>query len=124
MGFGAACNYLKKIGLDNIHAHETKLNKKITEGIGDGVEILGPKEAEKRGSVFSFNVPGLETHNVAIMLDEAANIMVRSGAHCCHSWFNAHNKQGSVRASVYLYNTEEECETFIEELNKIIKFLS
>ncbi|MBW3001550.1 cysteine desulfurase [Candidatus Woesearchaeota archaeon] len=124
MGFGAAADYLKKVGLDNVSAHEFKLNKRITDAVGDSVELVGPKDPVLRGSIFSFNVPGMETHNVAIMLDEAANVMVRSGAHCCHSWFNAHKMLGSVRASLYLYNTEEECDIFIKELQKIVKLLS
>lgn len=124
IGFGAAAEYLKKVGLDDVSAHELKLNQRITDALADSVELIGPKEPELRGSIFSFNVPGMETHNVAIMLDEAANVMVRSGAHCCHSWFNAHKMLGSVRASMYLYNTEEECDVFIQELQKIIKLLS
>jgi len=124
MGFGAAADYLKKVGLDKISAHELKLNKKITDALADSVELVGPLDPKDRGSIFSFNIPKLEMHNVAIMLDEAANIMLRSGAHCCHSWFNAHKMQGSIRASLYLYNTEEECDIFIKELQKIIKLLS
>lgn len=124
MGFGAAADYLKKVGLDNISAHEFKLNKKITDALADSVELLGPLDPKNRGSIFSFNVPGLEMHNVAIMLDEAANIMLRSGAHCCHSWFNAHKMMGSIRASLYLYNTEEDVDIFIEEIRKLIKLLS
>jgi len=120
MGFGAAADYLKNIGLDNISAHELKLNKQITDALADSVELLGPLDPKDRGSIFSFNVPGLEMHNVAIMLDEAANIMLRSGAHCCHSWFNAHKMMGSIRASLYLYNTEEEINKFIEEIKKIL----
>jgi len=45
--------------------------------------------------------------------------MVRSGAHCMHSWFNSNNLGGSARASFYLYNTPEEVDTFVEELEKI-----
>ncbi|MBW2986652.1 aminotransferase class V-fold PLP-dependent enzyme [Candidatus Woesearchaeota archaeon] len=124
MGFGAAADYLKKVGLDNISAHELKLNKKITDALADSVELLGPLDPKDRGCIFSFNVSGIEMHNVAIMLDEAANIMLRSGAHCGHSWFNAHKMLGSIRASLYLYNTEEECDMFIQELQKLIKLLS
>lgn len=124
MGFGAAADYLKKVGLDNISAHELKLNKKITDALADSVELVGPLDPKDRGSIFSFNIPGIEMHNVAIMLDEAANIMLRSGAHCCHSWFNAHKMLGSIRASLYLYNTEEDCDIFIKELQKIINLLS
>jgi cysteine desulfurase/selenocysteine lyase len=48
-----------------------------------------------------------------------ANIAVRSGQHCVHSWFNAHNLPGSVRASLYLYNTKDEAKVFIDTLKKI-----
>ncbi|MEM3690515.1 MAG: aminotransferase class V-fold PLP-dependent enzyme, partial [Candidatus Micrarchaeia archaeon] len=82
--------------------------------------ILGPKEAEKRGGIVSFNIEGINHHEVAVMLDEY-NIMVRSGQHCVHSWFNAHNIAGSVRASFYLYNTKEEAEKFVSAVAEIAK---
>lgn len=124
IGFGVAADYLKKLGLENVSAHELKLNKRITDAVGDAVELLGPRDPALRANIFSFTVPGMQTHDVAIMLDESANVMVRSGAHCCHSWFNAHKMNGSVRASTYLYNTEEECDTFIEELQKVVRLFS
>jgi len=125
VGLGEALSYLARIGMSEIEAHDYLLNKKITDAIGemDGLHLLGPKDARQRGSIFSFNISGVEPNNVAIMLDESANVMVRSGAHCCHSWFNAHKMQGSVRASTYLYNTEEDVRVFIDELKKIAKFL-
>lgn len=120
IGLGEAANYLMKTGKNNIEKHETELNRKITEGLSDIVDIIGPKEAEKRSGIFSFNYKKVDTHEIAMMLDEIENICVRSGAHCVHSWFNAHNLKGSVRASLYLYNTIEECEKFIETLKKVI----
>jgi cysteine desulfurase/selenocysteine lyase len=54
------------------------------------------------------------------MLDED-NIMVRSGQHCVHSWFNAHNIPGCVRVSLYLYNTKEEAEKFLDKVAEIAK---
>ena len=56
-----------------------------------------------------------------MMLDHSANIMIRSGAHCVHSWFNAHNIKGSARVSLYVYNTEEECKHLIEAVAKIMR---
>ena len=70
----------------------------------------------KKGQEFS-----LDPHNAAKILDASKNIMTRSGAHCVHSWFNKHNLKGSVRASLYLYNTEEEAKIFVDEIKKIIK---
>ncbi|TKJ17552.1 selenocysteine lyase [Candidatus Woesearchaeota archaeon B3_Woes] len=122
IGLGEACRYLKKIGLKKIAEHETKLNKMITEELGDNekIELIGPKEAEKRSGIFSFNIKGKDMHHISRMLDKSKNIMTRSGAHCVHSWFNKHNMKGSVRASLYLYNTEEEVRTFIDEVKKIL----
>ena len=125
IGLGEAVNYLKKIGMKNIGNHEQRLNKRITDELLkiEGVSRIGPADSAKRSGIISFNVKGCDHHEIALMLDKSANIMVRSGAHCVHSWFNAHNMKGSVRASVYIYNTEEECDIFIEQLKKIIKIV-
>ncbi|MEW6062830.1 MAG: cysteine desulfurase [Nanoarchaeota archaeon] len=120
IGLSAAVNYLSKIGLDNIAEHENELNKYITKEIEDFAEILGP-EAGLRTSIISFNIKGIDPHEIAIILDNAANIMVRSGMHCVHSWFNNRKIKGSARASLYLYNTKEEAKIFIENLRRINK---
>ena len=57
------------------------------------------------------------------MLDQMANVLVRSGQHCVHSWFNAKGIRGSVRASAYFYNTLEEADVLIASLKKIRKVL-
>lgn len=122
IGLGEAAKYLMKIGKPNIEKHELNLNKKITEALSE-VTLIGPEDPSLRGGIFSFNLGKADPHEIALMLDESENIMVRSGAHCVHSWFNAHHLSGSVRASLYLYNTEEEAEKFIEEVKKISKIL-
>ena len=121
MGMAAAAEYLGKIGHANVETHEMKLNEIITEGIKDikGLGIIGPADPKLRGGIVSFNIKGMFPHDIAIMLDDVANIMIRSGAHCVHSWFNAHAIRGSARASLYLYNTKEEAELFIEKLKEI-----
>jgi cysteine desulfurase/selenocysteine lyase len=120
IGLGEAASYLMKIGKDNIRKHEANMNKMITEALGDIVDILGPKEPDKRAGIFSFNYKKADPHEIAMMLDEMDNICVRAGAHCVQSWFNANNLDGSVRASLYLYNTMEECDKFVETLKKVI----
>ncbi|MFC1801200.1 aminotransferase class V-fold PLP-dependent enzyme [Nanoarchaeota archaeon] len=123
IGLAEAAKYLNKIGLGNISKHEMSLNKRITEGLGDDVKLIGPQDASLREGIFSFNIPGVDMHEVAGVLDSSAKIAVRAGGHCVHSWFNEHNLKGSVRASVYFYNTLEEAEKFVEEVKKIVKFL-
>ncbi|MBC8500751.1 MAG: cysteine desulfurase [Nanoarchaeota archaeon] len=124
IGFAEAARYLSKIGKTNIEKHEIKLTSKLTNGleeIGD-VSIIGP-EAEKRNCITSFNIGKEDPHQIALLLDNSANVMVRSGAHCVHSWFNKHKIKGSIRASLYIYNTEEEVEYFIDNMKKIKKLL-
>ena len=124
IGFAEAAKYLQKIGMKNIEKHETKLTLQLTDGLQkfENIKIIGPK-AEKRGGITSFNLKKMDSHQVALLLDNSADIMVRSGAHCVHSWFNKHKLQGSVRASLYIYNTEQEVELFIEEIKKINRII-
>ena len=115
IGLGEATKYLKKIGMDNIEKHEKKLVKEINK---EGLKEIGFKG--ERG-IFNFNIPKMDHHEVAGLLDNSKNIMVRSGMHCVHSWYNAHNIPGSVRASFYLYNTTEEIKILNEQLEKLKK---
>jgi cysteine desulfurase/selenocysteine lyase len=123
IGLGEAARYLEKVGKDNIAKHEIELNKFITKELSnlDGVSIIGPPSPELRGGIISFNIEGIGFHDVAVMLDDMANIMIRSGQHCVHSWFNANKMKGSARASLYLYNTKEEAQIFIDTLKEIVK---
>ena len=122
IGLGAATQYLMKIGLANVEKHETLLNEKLSAGIADlGLSIIGPS-ADLRSGICSFMVDGMAPNDVAIMLDKSANIMVRSGVHCVHSWFTSRGlKNGSVRASMYVYNTLEEVDRFLEEMKHVLK---
>lgn len=125
MGFGAAVDYLTEVGMENIHKHELDLTQLLTKKLGemDRVKIIGPKETELRGGITSFTVDGADHHQVALMLDQMGNVAVRSGQHCVHSWFNQHKIPGSVRASVYFYNTKEEVEKFGDTLTKILRII-
>jgi cysteine desulfurase/selenocysteine lyase len=126
IGSGAAAEYLMKIGMDEIERHENSLNSAITEHLSkiEKITFVGPRDPRLRGCILSFNVEGMNPHDVAMILDEISNIMVRSGKHCVHSWFNAHGLEGSVRASLYLYNTLEEVETFAGTLGQVVKDLA
>jgi cysteine desulfurase/selenocysteine lyase len=125
VALAAAAEYLTKVGWRTISKIEHELNEIVTTETKDipGLTIIGPTDPAKRGGVFSFYIPGLDAHQIALLLDKSANIAVRSGQHCVHSWFNAHKIPGSVRASFYLYNTPEEAHFFAEQLHKIVGVL-
>lgn len=122
IGAGAAVDYITHIGKDNIKKHEYLLNKLVTEKLIDmsDLELIGPKDPSLRSGIFTFNIKNTEPHSIAMFFDDA-NIMLRSGVFCVHSWFNAHNLKGAARASFFIYNTNEECKIFIEKIKEIIK---
>lgn len=123
IGMAEAARYLMKIGQDNVAKHEISLNRIITEGISDinGIRIIGPQDPAQRSGIVSFIINGMDYHEIALLLDHQYAIMTRSGQHCVHSWFNAHGIKGSTRASLYLYNTEEETAYFAKSLKSVAK---
>lgn len=124
IGLGRAVDYLKEIGIEEIRGYEKRLTKRLIEGLLDieNVYVYGSTNLNERIGVVSFNINGLNPHDVALMLDEACNIMVRSGHLCCMPLMKYFGlKEGAIRVSLYLYNTEEEVDTFLETVKEIAK---
>ena len=127
MATGAAIDYLSSFDMNEVHEHEIRLNQIMTDGIKDlpGVDIIGPENPKLRGGICSILMNKLPAHDIALLLDEAAGVMVRSGQHCVHSWFNSRGfDNGSLRASAYLYNTEDEARLFAETFAEAVHAFS
>jgi len=121
IAMGEGLRYLEGIGLEEIERHEKELNRYASNGLPDQVRIRGPEKPEDRGGILPFNITGLNSHDIAMMLDEFSNIEVRSGRHCVHSWFNSREEESTARASFYLYNNKEEVDAFIGTIERIIE---
>lgn len=123
IGFGEAVKYLSKFDFKEIAEHELKINKYLTEELSKfpQINIIGPLDPKLRSGIINFYIENTDMHKFAIMLDEIANISIRSGQHCVHSWFHSRKIYNSARISIYLYNTMEEAEVFINSLTKILK---
>ncbi len=121
-GAAAAVRYLRSQGMGEISSHVRALNRRITKGLEGvpGLRLLGPADADERGAIYSFTIDGVDSHDIALILDETQNIAIRSGNHCVHSWLRAHGLKGTARASLYLYNTEAECDLFVETLRGVV----
>jgi cysteine desulfurase/selenocysteine lyase len=121
VGMGAALDYLSSIGMDEIREHEARLNRRMTRALMGlpGIRILDPGDPNLRAGIFSFNLHGLTAHDVAMILDNSKNIMLRSGMHCCHTYFHARKMDGCARASAYIYNTEQDIDFFTESVAEL-----
>ena len=123
IGMGEAASYLNNIGMQNIMSHEQDLTRCMLKGLSGipHVTLYGPTDPAKKTGILSFNLGNLPSHDVALALDATAGIMVRSGHHCAmplmKNLLNIEN--GSVRASVYIYNTREEVELFLSTLAEL-----
>lgn len=121
IGLGRACEYVEEIGVEKIAERERRLTELMMEISGiEHVQVYGP-DIEHRGGVVSLNVDNLEHHKVAAMLDEIANIAVRSGHHCAAPTMRRLGVDGTARASVHYFNLEEEVERFVDVLGQIAR---
>lgn len=124
IGFGAAVDYLSQIGMDAISEYEQKLVQSAIIKLKTipGLEIMGEK-ASHRGGVISFTLPGIHPHDVAQILDQQG-IAIRAGHHCAMPLHDRFAIPASSRASLYLYNTEEEINHLVTSLQKVVKMFS
>ncbi|WP_321429208.1 cysteine desulfurase [uncultured Methanolobus sp.] len=118
IGLGRAVEYVAELGVDFIQKHEFGLSRKAASLLSEieGVEVYGP---EKRAGVVPFNVVGMNSHDVAMILDQTRGICVRSGYHCAMPGVDNLGVNGTVRASFGLYNTEDELESLVKTVSDI-----
>ena len=122
IGFGAAIDYLTKIGMDNVRQHEIELTKYAIEEFSKvpGLKIYGTKDITKRGGVISFNFADVHPHDVAQIIDEQG-IALRSGHHCAQVLMERLDVAATSRASFYIYNTKKDVDALIDSLNTVAK---
>ena len=110
--------------MEKIREHEIELNKYALEKLTkiSGLEIIGPKEAEKRTGLISFIMKNIHAHDIASVLN-GYGIAVRSGHHCAMPYHVKHGFSATTRVSFYLYNTKEEIDKLEDALKKAVKIL-
>jgi cysteine desulfurase / selenocysteine lyase len=108
IGLGKAIQYLQKVGMESVRAHELALTRQAHALLGEipGLTIYGPTP-EKKGGLVTFSLEGLHPDDVAKALD-IQGIAVRSGHHCAMPLHQQLGLTASTRASFYIYNTMEE----------------
>lgn len=125
IGFGAAVEYLKKVGMKAIRRHEVELTRYALRRLQkiQGVTVYGPKRAEDRTGVVAFSVDGIHPHDLASLFD-AEGVCVRAGNHCTMPLHeNVLGVNATTRMSFYMYNDERDVDRAINALQKIVKEL-
>lgn len=128
IGLGAAVDYLEAVDIDEVQAHSQSLVADVSAALRriPGVQVYGPEDASLLSSIVSFNLAGVPPDEVGKMLNSRYHIAVRSGAHCALSYFMGADAvvdvPGNVRASFYLYNTQEEAQQLVSAVGEIASF--
>jgi cysteine desulfurase / selenocysteine lyase len=119
IALGAAIDYINRIGVEAIAAHEHELVRYAYSRLSDidGVRILGPPP-DQRAGLISFTLPEPHAHDVAQLLDQHG-VAVRAGHHCTWPLHDRLQIAASTRASFYLYNTPAEVDLLAETVGQI-----
>jgi cysteine desulfurase/selenocysteine lyase len=140
VALGVAVGYLAGLGLDRVHRHEIRLAERARAGLESipGVTVHGPLDPAARSGIVSFTAAAsasnatsganaaapdrLDPLEIAARLDEA-NVAVRAGMHCCHPLFDALGLDGIVRASFYVYNTDDDADRLVAAVAEAVAAL-
>lgn len=120
-GLGAAIDYINEIGISNIHEYEKKLRKYAIDKLKTLQNLIIYNTNADNG-IIAFNVKGVPAQDEATYLN-SKGICVRSGEHCAKLLKDKIGNMGSVRVSLYFYNTFEEVDQLYEALKNGGDFL-
>ena len=117
-----AIDYIERIGIEQIAAHEHELLEYATSQMMEipGMRIFGT--SENKCALISFLIGNEHHYDIGMLLDKLG-IAVRTGHHCAQPLMTSLGIEGTVRASFALYNTREEIDTFIAALRRILTIL-
>ncbi len=123
IGLGAAIDYVRAIGIEDIAAHEKKLFDSAMRALGDIEGITYYGTAADKAGIISFTMKGAHTSDIAMILDKQG-VAVRSGHHCCMPLMTRFGVDGTVRASFGLYNNENDVISLVKALKKAKELLA
>ena len=123
IGLGVAMDYLGKIGMSDIHAHEVQLTEYTMRKLSqiDGLKIHG--RAKERGGAVSFELDGVHPHDVAHFVDKDG-IAIRAGHMCAQPLMRKRGVSALSRASLYFYNTREEIDRLSDSVQRVKEYFS
>jgi len=125
IGLGAAADYLMALGMDRVREHELELANYALEMLPrevPGIEIYGP-DADHRGGVIAFNLPGIHPHDVAQVLDRFG-VAIRAGHHCTMPLHERLDLAASARASFQVYTTKSDIDALAAALREVQRLFS
>ena len=120
VAFAEAINFIEKLGIKNIAAHENKILEYAYEKLkkNNSINIIG--NPKNRGSVLCFTIKDIHPHDIATILDDDG-VAIRAGHHCCQILHDKLGIAATARASIGVYNTKEDIDILCEAIDNCKK---
>jgi cysteine desulfurase/selenocysteine lyase len=119
LGLAAGIDYVERIGLDRIHAHEAALVKLTRDALSqiNSLTLFGPEDS---AGIVSFSIAGVHPHDIGTILDEA-KVAVRAGHHCAQPLMEALGVDATARASFGVYNSAADVEALVRGIERVTR---
>jgi len=117
VGLHAAVNWVEKLSLDAIHAHECALVAETRDALRSipGVTLYGPEDS---AGIVSFNVDGVHPHDTATILDDVG-VAVRAGHHCAQPLMRWLGIEATARASFAAHSDSSDIEALVRGIEQV-----
>jgi cysteine desulfurase / selenocysteine lyase len=118
IGLGAGIEYLNRLGIERVAAHEHELLAYATKTISaiSGIRLIGT--AQEKAGVLSFVMDDVHPHDIGTILDQQG-IAIRTGHHCAQPVMERFGIPATARASFAVYNTKEEIDALAAGIQKV-----
>jgi cysteine desulfurase / selenocysteine lyase len=125
VGLGAAVDYLERFGMDAVWEHSREVVGYAIERLRgvEGLQIHGPSDLARRGTVVSFALDGIHPHDVAEILGREG-VCVRAGHHCAQVLMKRLGTAATTRASFAVHSTHDDVDRLIAGLGTVQEIFS
>ncbi len=124
IGLASALEYIEGAGYDAIQKIDRRLTAMVVDSLCQmpGVRVYGPKDPEKRGGVVSFSIDNVHPHDLATILSRGG-VSIRAGHHCAMPLMEFLGVPALARASVWVYNTQDDIQALLDGVENAIRIL-
>ncbi len=122
IGLGEAAEWLMRLDWLAVAAHEMRLTQRVLDGLPKQAKIVGPTGLQGRMPVISFDLPGIHPHDICQLLDRRG-VALRGGHHCAQPLMDRYGLAGTTRASLALYNGDDDVDALLTGLADVVRRL-
>ena len=125
IALGVAVDYLTGLGMENVREHEKQLTAYALDAFREleEVDLFGPMDVDRRGGILSFHSSDVHPHDLGTFLDQEG-VAIRTGHHCTMPLMGVLGVPATARASLYVYNTEQEVDALVDAVKRALRYFA